>query len=232
VIGVMGPRARGFLQQLSGADLSDARCPFGHWVELEIGYAPVRAARISYVGELGWELYVSSEFAAHVWETLMAAEAPPRPAGFHALHALRTESGFRHWGHDISDEDDPFDAGLGFTVARDKDFVGRAAVEAARGRTRQRRLVSLKLEDGGPLLFHDEPILLGGEVVGRVTSGRYGHSLGCAVGLGWVAAPDGQAVDQAFLAQPGFEVEVAAERVPASLSLKPFYDPERARLRG
>ncbi|MDZ7713075.1 MAG: FAD-dependent oxidoreductase [Rhodovibrio sp.] len=232
VIGVMGPRARDFLQKTSGADLSNAACPFGHAVEIEVGYAPVRAARISYVGELGWELYVSSEFAAHVLDTLLDQPAPPRPCGFHTLHSMRTESGFRHWGHDMSDEDDPLAAGLGFAVAKDKDFIGRAAVDARRGQPRASRLVSLKLEDPDPLLYHDEPILQDGRVVGRVTSGRYGHEVGAAVGLGWVTRADGQTVDADFLATPGFEIEVAGARVPARLALQPFIDPRRERMRG
>jgi 4-methylaminobutanoate oxidase (formaldehyde-forming) len=232
VIGVMGPRARDFLQATSGADLSSAACPFGHAVEIEVGYAPARAARISYVGELGWELYVSSEFAAHVLDTLLDRPEPPRLCGFHTLHSMRTESGFRHWGHDMSDEDDPLAAGLGFAVAKDKDFLGRAAVDALRGQPRASRLVSLKLADPDPLLYHDEPILLDGRVVGRVTSGRYGHEVGAAVGLGWVTNADGKTVDADFLAKPGFEIEVAGTRVPASLALQPFVDPRHERMRG
>ena len=232
VIGVMGPRSRDFLQAASGADLSNAACPFGHAVDIEVGYAPVRAARISYVGELGWELYVSSEFAAHVLDTLLDRPEPPRLCGFHTLHSMRTESGFRHWGHDMSDEDDPLAAGLGFAVAKDKDFIGRAAVDARRDQPRANRLVSLKLNDPEPLLYHDEPILKDGRVVGRITSGRYGHEIGAAVALGWVTRADGRTVDADILAQPGFEVEVAGERIAAALALQPFVDPKRQRMRG
>jgi len=232
VIGVMGPRSRDFLQAASGAELSNAACPFGHFVEIEVGYAPIRAARISYVGELGWELYVPSEFARNVLDTLLDRDDPPRLAGFHTLHSMRTESGFRHWGHDMADEDDPVAAGLDFAVARDKDFIGRAAVEKAREGALSRRLISLKLEDPAPLLHHDEPIFLGNQLVGRVTSGRFGHSLGTAVGLGWVEHPDGQKVDADFLRQEGFEIEVGGEKVRARLSLQPFLDPRRERMRG
>ena len=232
VLGVMGPRSREFLQAVSGADLSNEACPFGHWVEIEIGYARVRAARMTYVGELGWELYVPTEFAVAVFDTLMARDDAPRPAGFHALHSLRTESAYRHWGHDISDEDDPLAAGLGFAVARDKDFIGRAAVDALREQPRSRRLVCVVLDDPEPLLYHDEPIWLGEAIVGRTTSGRYGHTVGAAVGLGWVEHPDGARIDAAWLADNAFEVEVAGERIPARLSLKPFHDPDRARVKG
>ncbi len=232
VMGLMGPRSRDFLQALTGADLCDAACPFGHFVELDIGYARVRAVRMTYVGELGWELYVASEFAAGVFDTIMAREDAPRLAGFHALHSLRTESGYRHWGHDITDEDDPLAAGLGFAVARDKDFIGREAVDALREQPRSKRLVSIRLQDPEPLLYHDEPIRLGGRIVGRTTSGRYGHSVGAAVALGWVEHPDGVHIDSAFLERDGFEVEVAGEPVAARLSLKPFYDPRRERVKG
>ncbi|WP_067561308.1 GcvT family protein [Halofilum ochraceum] len=232
VMGLMGPRSRDFLQALTGADLSNEACPFGHFVELDIGYARVRAVRMTYVGELGWELYVPTEFAAGVFDTIMGQADAPRLAGFHALHSLRTESGYRHWGHDITDEDDPLAAGLGFAVARDKDFIGREAVDALREQHRSKRLVSIRLDDPEPLLFHDEPIRLDGRIVGRTTSGRYGHSVGAAVALGWVEHPDGAHIDANFLEGDGFEVEVAGEPVAARLSLKPFYDPRRERVKG
>jgi len=232
VLGVMGPRSREFLQALCGADLSNEACPFGHWVEIELGYARARALRMTYVGELGWEIYLPSEFAAGAFDALMAQPGAPRPAGFHALHSLRTESAYRHWGHDISDEDDPLAAGLGFAVARDKDFIGREAVEALREQPRNKRLVSLRLEDPEPLLYHDEPVYLDDRIVGRTTSGRYGHSVGAAVGLGWIEHPDGEHIDSAFLARDGFAVEVAGERFEARLSLRPFHDPNRERVKG
>jgi len=231
VIGVMGPRSREFLQVLSGADLSNRACPFGSWVELEIGYARARALRMTYVGELGWELYLPAEFAAGAFDAIMARPDAPRPAGFHALHSLRTESGYRHWGHDISDEDDPLAAGLGFAVARDVEFIGREAVEQLRGQPRSRRLVSLRLEDPKPLLYHDEPVYLGDRIVGRTTSGRFGHTIGTAVALAWLEHPGGGHIDAAFLEQAGFRVEVAGEPVDTRLSLRPFYDPRRQRVK-
>ena len=231
VLGIMGPRSRAFLEAVTGADLSNAACPFGHWVELEIGYARVRAARMTYVGELGWELYVPTEFAVGVFDALMSRPDAPRPAGFHALHSLRTESAYRHWGHDITDEDDPLAAGLGFAVARDKDFIGRAAVDARRDRPRSRRLVCIRLTDPEPLLYHDEPIHLGDGIVGRTTSGRYGHTVGAAVALGWVEHPEGETVSATFLADHAFRVEVAGEPVEAALSLAPFHDPKRERVK-
>lgn len=232
VLGLMGPRSRDFLADVTGADLSAAACPFGHGIELDIGYARVRAVRMTYVGELGWEIYVPTEFASGVFDALMARSDAPRLAGFHALHSLRTESGYRHWGHDISDEDDPLAAGLGFAVARDKNFIGREAVERLRQQPRSRRLVSIRLSDPEPLLYHDEPIRWGDRIVGRTTSGRYGHTLGCAVALGWLEHPDGATIDRDFVARNGYTVEVAGEPVPAELSLRPFQDPERRRVKG
>jgi len=231
VLGIMGPRSRVFLQQVSRTGLSNEECPFGHWVELEIGYARARALRMTYVGELGWELYLPTETATAAFDALMAAPDAPRPAGFHALHSLRTEAAYRHWGHDISDADDPFAAGLGFTVARDKDFLGRAAVDALRDQPRSRRLVSLRLEDPGPLLYHDEPVYLDDQLVGRITSARFGHTIGAAIALAWIEHPRGRHIDNAFLARDGFRVEVAGERVPARLSLRPFHDPGRERVK-
>jgi len=232
VLGVMGPRSRSFLEQVSGAVLSNEACPFGHWVELEIGYARARALRMTYVGELGWELYLPAESAAAAFDTLMAQSNAPRPAGFHALHSLRTEAGYRHWGHDISDADDPLAAGLGFAVARDKEFLGRAAIDVIRRQPRARRLVSLRLEDAGPLLYHDEPVYLGDQLVGRTTSGRYGHTVGAAVALAWIEHPQGEHIESTFLEQEGLRVEVAGKPFAARLSLRPFYDPHRERVKG
>lgn len=225
VLGVMGPRSRELLEKLSGRDLGNDVCPFGHRVELELGYARVQAARITYVGELGWEFYVQTEFAVNVFDTLMAAEHPPTLAGFHTLHSLRTESAYRHWGHDITDEDDPISAGLGFAVARDKDYIGRKAIDAIRAQPLTRRLVALKLEDPEPIIHHDEPIRCNGEMVGRTTSGRYGHSVGAAVGLAWIEHPDG--VGREYLENGTFMIEVAGKEYPIQVSLQPFHDPER-----
>lgn len=228
VLGLMGPRSRLFLEEMSGKELGNDRCPFGHCIELEIGYARVRAARVTYVGELGWELYIPTEFAVHVFDALMRSERPPAPAGFHALHSLRTESAYRHWGHDITDEDDPVCAGLGFAVSSSKTYIGRSAIDTIRRRTRTRRLVALKLDDPAPLIYHDEPVMLDGKIVGRTTSGRFGHSVGAAVGLAWITSDDG--VDAGFLRSGAFSIEIAGTEHPISVSFKPFYDPGRERV--
>jgi 4-methylaminobutanoate oxidase (formaldehyde-forming) len=234
MLGLMGPRSRELLQLLSGEDLSNAACPFATSSELEIGYARVRATRITYVGELGWELYVPAEFAAHVFDRIVEAgrECGLTPAGFHAMNACRTEKGYRHWGHDIGPEDDPLAAGLGFCVAWDKPggFLGRDALLRARDDAPPtRRLVQLKLLDDTKLLHHEEPVWAGGRIVGSVTSGMYGHRVGAPLGMGWLAHADG--VTRSWIDAQELEIEVAWERVPAKAQLQAWYDPGNERIR-
>jgi 4-methylaminobutanoate oxidase (formaldehyde-forming) len=234
VIGVVGPRSRALLARVTDADLSGAAFPFAAARHIDAGYARVLAIRVSYSGELGWELHVPAEQAAGLLDALLAAGADLglRLAGMHALDSLRLERGFRHWGHDIGADDDPFQAGLAFTIAWDKPvpFIGYEALLARRGRTPTRRLVPVALEDPAPLLYHDEPIWRDGSMVGRVVAGAYGHTLGRAVGLGSVEHPEG--VDAGWIAGGRWEIEVALQRHPARVSLKPFYDPTGSRQRG
>jgi glycine cleavage system T protein len=232
VLAVMGPQSRDLLAPLTPADLSNAAFPFGAAREIELGYALVRAHRISYVGELGFELYIPTEFAGPVFD-LIAAAAGDRVAfaGFHALDSLRLEKAYRHWGRDIGDEDTPLDAGLSFGCAFDKavPFIGREALLARREQTPIKRLVQFKLLDPEPLLFHDEPIVMDGERIGLLTSGSYGHTLGAAIGMGWVRHAAGVTPD--LLGWARFEIEIAGARYPAEASLSAFYDPRGARLR-
>jgi glycine cleavage system aminomethyltransferase T/glycine/D-amino acid oxidase-like deaminating enzyme len=234
MLGLMGPRSRDLLQALSGDDFTSDVFPFGTSREIEIGYARVRASRITYVGELGWELYIPSEFALHVFERIMqAGEAfGLRHAGYHAMNSCRMEKGYRHYGHDIGIEDTPLEAGLGFAIAWDKPggFIGREALLRAREEgVPRRRLVQVRLEDDEKLLYHEEPIWHGGRIAGAITSGMYGHRLEASLGMGYVENPGG--VTREWLAGGGFEVEVAWQRVPARLQLEPFYDPAGARVR-
>ena len=232
VLCVMGPHSRALLQAASGADLSNAAHPFGAWREIGIGYARVRAARVTYVGELGWELYVPTEFARGVFDTLVEAGAPYalKLAGLHALDSCRIEKAYRHWGHDIGEEDTPLEAGLMFAVKLDKgDFLGRDALLRQRDSGAKRRLLQFLLLDPEPLLYHDEPIWADGESVGRTTSGAYGHTLGGAVALGYVRCDQADIVD--FVASARFEIEVAGRRFPAKASLAPMYDPDNLRIR-
>ncbi len=232
VLGVMGPRSRELLARLADTDLSSAAFPFGMSREIDVGRARVRATRITYVGELGWELYVPAEFALGVYEDVVAAgdDLGLRPAGYHAMDSLRMEKGYRSWGHDIGGEDTPLEAGLGFAVAFKKDgFVGRDALLRQRDKPLARRLVMFTLEDPEPLLLGDEPIYRDGALVGRITSGAYGHTLGRAVGMGYVAHADG--VDAAFVRAGRWDLELATERFPARAHLEPPYDPASSRIR-
>ncbi|MBV8784884.1 MAG: aminomethyltransferase family protein, partial [Gammaproteobacteria bacterium] len=234
VLGLMGPRSRELLSRLTDADLGNAAFPFGTSQLIDLAYARVRASRITYVGELGYELYIPTEFAQGVYDALLEAGAAfgLRLAGYHAMNSLRLEKAYRHWGHDISDEDTPLEAGLGFTIAWEKagGFNGREALERQRAQGLRRRLVGLALEDPEPLLYHNEPIWRDGELIGKTTSGMFGHTLGRALALGYVSRADAP-VDAAWLQAGRYEVEVAARRVPARLALRPFYDPDGTRVR-
>ena len=234
VILVTGPQARAFLSAfLGGDDLANESFPFATMQEVEIGYATVRAHRISFAGELGWELHVGADMAAHLFDTLMAADSPARWCGLHALDSCRLEKGFRHFGHDITPHDHVLEAGLGFAVKTEKprsslgDFMGREAV-LGKGQL-SRSLLQFKLADAAPLLHHHEPIVRDGDVVGYLTSGNYGHGLGAAVGLGYVsrAAEDS---DQSLLSSV-YEIEIEGERHAATASLRPLYDPKNMRLK-
>ena len=235
-IALMGPAARTLLQALSPDDVSNARFPFGTQRSIEIGMAHVRAHRVSYVGELGFELYVPTEFARHVIGTVLEVGKlhALRPAGILALDTLRLEKAYRHFGHDISDEDHVLEAGLGFVVKTEKKqarfghFIGRDAVLSRRDAGLSRRLLQFKLDDPEPLLFHNEPVLRDGRIVGHLSSAGYGHFLGSAIALGYVAClgESTGAVDKS-----PYEIEVAGRRFKASASLKPLYDPTGARMR-
>lgn len=233
VLSVMGPRSRELLQTLTRDDLSNDRFPFATSRNIDLAYARVRATRITYVGELGWELYVPTEFAVGVYDAIVEAGRAfdLAHAGYHALNSLRIEKGYRHWGHDIGSEDTPLEAGLGFAVAPDKgDFIGRDALVAQRSQPLRKRLLTFVLEDPEPLLYHDEPILRDGEPVGHIGSGMFGHTVGRSVGLGYVRCEDG--VDREFVREKPWEIEVAGQRIAARATLRPVYDPKGTRIRG
>jgi heterotetrameric sarcosine oxidase gamma subunit len=237
MIAVMGPKSRALLHKLSGADLSNAAFPFGTSREIEIGYARVRASRITYVGELGWELYIPAEFAPHVFERLWEAgqEFGLTPAGMHTMNNCRMEKAYRHWGHDMSDEETPIEAGLGFAVAWDKKggFIGKKALESQRSRPVQpKRLVCLALADNsvrGPMIYHEEPIYRNGVIVGATTSGAWGHRVDLSLGLGYVKHEGG--VSREWIESGKWEVELAWQRYPAKVQLQSFYDPTGARIK-
>ncbi len=239
LLSVQGPRSRELLARLSPDDVSDAAWPYLTARRLEVGYARVLALRVTYVGELGVELHVPADLAVGVWDALLAAGADlgVRPVGLAAMEGLRLEKGYRDYGVDIENTDGVVEAGLGFAVAFDKamPFAGRDAARAARA-DRRRRMVHVLLNDPGPLLHGGEPLLHNGSWVGYVRAGGFGHTLGASVGLAMCERPDGgdgtDGVTAAWLGEGGFEVDVAGRGVPATCSLRPFYDPDRLRVRG
>ncbi|MBD3665699.1 GcvT family protein [Sulfitobacter sp. TSTF-M16] len=231
VLAVMGPNARNLLQAVSPADFSNAVNPFGTAQEIELGMGLARVHRVTYVGELGWEIYVSADMAAHAFETLHAAgqDMDLKLCGMHMMDCARIEKGFRHFGHDITAEDHVLEAGLGFAVKTDKpDFIGRDAVLRKKDSGLETRLVQFRLTDPEPLLYHNEPVIRDGEIVGYLSSGSYGHHLGAAIGLGYVPCKNETAAD---LLASTFEIDVSGTRVAAQASLKPMYDPKSERVK-
>jgi len=234
LLSVMGPRSRDLLSAVSGADFSNAAFPFGTSREIEIGYAVLRASRITYVGELGWELYVPADGAVHLFERLWAAggDLGLKLAGFHALNACRTEKGYRHWGHDIGIEDTPLEAGLAFTCAWNKPggFTGREALLRQRDTgVQHKRLLQFRLDSATELLFHEEPIFADGLPAGVITSGMYGHRVEAAIGMGFVKP--GTAVTPDWVAATRFEIGVGDRRVPARAQLGAWYDPQGKKIK-
>ncbi|WAX92836.1 FAD-dependent oxidoreductase [Aminobacter sp. NyZ550] len=231
VLCLMGPNSRELIEKVSPNDFSNDNNPFGTWQEIEIGMGLGRAHRVTYVGELGWELYIPTDQAAHVFEVIEEAGADLglKLCGLHALDSCRIEKAFRHFGHDITDEDHVLEAGLGFAVKTGKgDFIGRDAVLRKREAGLARRLVQFRLTDPEPLLFHNEAIVRNGKIVGTITSGNYGHYLGGAIGLGYVPCANEPEAD---VLGSRYEIEIAGKRFTAEASLKPMYDPKAERVR-
>lgn len=236
MLALMGPRARELMARVSPDDFGNEAFPFGTSREIDLGYARVRASRLTFVGELGFEIYAETEVAAHVYDEITAAglDLGLAPAGFFALNSLRMEKGYRHWGHDIGEEDTPYQAGLGFAVAVDKQggFLGREALlrQKEEGAIR-RRLVQVKLSGGpsAPMLYHQEPILRNGRIVGAITSGAYGHRVEASLGLGYVANDGG--VTREWLVSGQWEVEIAMKRYPIEVQFGAWYDPGNTKVR-
>ncbi|MCH8168729.1 MAG: GcvT family protein [Proteobacteria bacterium] len=231
VLAVMGPNARKLMQAVSPNDFSNEVNPFGTAQEIEIGMGLARVHRVTYVGELGWEIYISTDQAAHVFETLEQAgrDFDLKLCGMHMMDCCRIEKGFRHFGHDITPGDHVLEAGLGFAVKTAKpDFIGRDAVLKKKESGLECRLVQFKLTDPEPLLYHNEPVLRDGEIVGYLSSGSYGHHLGAAMGMGYVPCAGESASD---VLASSYEIEIAGTRVRAEVSLKPMYDPKAERVK-
>ncbi len=231
---LMGPRSRDILEAASGEGLPNSAFPFAHVREVRIAGQAARALRVTYVGELGWELHVPMEGMAAVFDALTGAGKAHgmRPVGYHALESLRLEKGYRAWGSDITPNDSPFEAGLGWAVKLKTDtaFVGRAAAEKAAREVPKKRLACLTVDDPEVVLLGRETILRDGLYAGYLTSGGFGHTVGKPIGYGYVRSEDG--VDDDHLGGGSYELVVAQERVPADLHLGPLHDPAGERIRG
>ncbi|MDE2138503.1 MAG: aminomethyltransferase family protein, partial [Gammaproteobacteria bacterium] len=232
-LNVQGPRSRALLQQLTSADLSNEAFPFRSAREIDIGFARVLCVRITYLGELGYELYIPAEQATHVYERLLAGGQPLglRHAGLKALGSLRLEKGYRDYGHDIDNTDVPYEVGLGFALDLTKPggFIGKEAVlEQKAAGPLQRRLVQVLVKDPEPLMFHAEVVRRDGAAVGYVRAASYGHTLGGAVGLAMIEPK--VTVDEAYLGSGQWQVEIAGRLYPAAVSARPLYDPGMKRI--
>lgn len=231
VLALMGPKSRALLEKVSPNDFSNTTNPFGTMQEIEIGMGIARVHRVTYVGELGWEIYVSTDQAAHIFETLLEAgqDVNLKLCGLHMMDSCRMEKAYRHFGHDITSEDHVLEAGLGFAVKADKpDFIGRNEVLRKKENGLEQRLASFMLKDPEPMLFHHEPILRDGRIVGYLTSGAYGHALGAAIGMGYMPCRGETIAD---LKSSKYEIDVAGQRIEADISFKPFYDPKSVRVK-
>lgn len=234
VLSLMGPRARDILQAVTSDDVSDAAAPFGTARTVSIRGAPVLALRVSYVGELGWELHIPSESAVSVFEALTAAGAPHglQNAGYRAIETLRLEKGYRAWGADIGPDHTPVEAGLDWAAKLKSNipFKGREALAAQRRDGVKKRLAGFTVEDPDCVLLGRETIYRDGQRVGWLSSAGFGHTIGKPVGYGYIRNPDG--VDRAYMEAGTYELDVAGARIPATLHLKPLYDPTMARMKG
>ena len=233
VLAVMGPKSRDLMAAVSDVDVSNAAFPFNSLQTFHIGHARVTAQRLSYSGELGWEIFVTPDFAEHVFEELMEAGRAYglRLIGGEALNALRIEKGFVHWGHDMAYTEAPHQIGLDFACKPDKQirFVGRDAYLQRKAANRGPFLCSVRLRDPEPLLHHNEPVLRDGKVAGYVTAGAYGYSTGSAVGLCLLSLPDG-ATEKSAIENASYSVVVEGNQIAAEISLKPFHDPRSTRM--
>lgn len=239
LISIHGPKSREILASLSGDDLSNKAFPFGAAREIDLAYARCWAIRRSFIGELGYELMIPTEFTGGVYDALIKAGTPLGLChmGMFAMNACRIEKGFRHFGHDIAEDDTPYETGLGFAVDLAKpEFLGKAVLEQqrAKGAATEHRTVSCRV-DGvnaktGPYLIHNEPIWKGGQIVGHVTSGDWGFRVGAMIGLASLHREGGVTKD--WINDGGFEVQIAGAFYPLSVQLAPFYDPKGNRMRG
>ena len=236
VYGVMGPRSRELLERLTRSDLRDEAFPFATSRLIDLGYSTVRATRITYVGELGWELYVPTEFAVGAYESITATgrELGLLDAGYYAINSLRLEKGYRAFGAELTPDDNPVEAGLLFAckLASDVDFIGREAVVRARDDGPRRRLVSFVLADPDVMMWGGELVLRDGAVVGQVTSAAWADAIGSAVALAYVRRRDGDPVTNGYLDDGEYQIDVGGTRCTATLHRRAPFDPTGTRIRG
>ncbi len=233
-INIQGPRSRMLLQRLTSTDLSHEAFPFRTAREVDIGFARVLLIRITYLGELGYELFIPSEQAVHVYDALIEAgrDLGLRHAGLKALSSLRMEKAYRDFGHDIDNTDHLLEVGLGFTADFDKPggFAGKDAVLNKRAAGLGKRLVQVLVNDPDALMYHAEVVYRDSKPMGYVRAASYGHTLGGAVGLAMIERA-GEPIDAAWLAGGSWQVDIAGTRVPATVSLRPMYDPGNGRIK-
>ena len=235
VLGVMGPRSRDLLTTLTAADLSDEAFPFGTSQQISLGYATVRATRITYVGELGWELYVPAEFAVGVYQDLMEAgeQFGVGRGGYYTIESMRLEKGYRAFGRELTPSENPVEAGLLFACKLKTDiaFLGREAVEKAKAEGPRRKLVGFSVDAPEAMLWGGELILRDGAVAGQVTSAAWGETIGSCVGLAYVRAGDNSVINADWVKAGGYQVNVGGQLYPISVSLRPIYDPSSTKIR-
>ena len=235
VLGVMGPKSRDLLATLTDADLSDDAFPFGTSQLISLGYATVRATRITYVGELGWELYVPAEFAVGVYQDLMETGKPfgVGRGGYYTIESMRLEKGYRAFGRELTPSENPVEAGLLFACKLKTDiaFLGREAVEKAKVEGANKKLVGFSVDDPAAMLWGGELILRGGAVAGQVTSASWGETVGACVGLAYVRAADRSVINADWVKAGGYQVNVGGQLFPISVSLRPIYDPTSTKIR-